>query len=83
MNSRCRIVELSDGCARAAEQQAEAWRAQEQPAAIAAVVLVLFLLLFKDRRVQDATLLDASRTTFAVAHRCSLSGCEIMRWPGG
>jgi nucleoside transporter len=33
------------------------------PAAIAAVVLVLFLLLFKDRRHEQTTLLDASRTT--------------------
>ncbi|HLL64418.1 MAG TPA: nucleoside permease [Micromonosporaceae bacterium] len=33
------------------------------PAAIAAVVLLLFLILFKDRRVEDATILDASRTT--------------------
>jgi nucleoside transporter len=33
------------------------------PAIIAAVVMVLFLILFKDRRVEDATLLDASRTT--------------------
>jgi MFS family permease len=33
------------------------------PAGIAGVVLVLFLILFKDRRAQDATLLDASRTT--------------------
>jgi MFS family permease len=34
------------------------------PAVIAAVVLVLFLILFKDRReVADATMLDASRTT--------------------
>jgi len=34
------------------------------PAAIAGVVLVLFLLLFKDRRsVQDTTMLDASRPT--------------------
>ena len=34
------------------------------PAAIAAVVMVLFLILFKDRRVEHATMLDASRTTF-------------------
>ena len=34
------------------------------PAAIAGVVLVLFLILFKDRRVEQATVLDASRTTF-------------------
>jgi MFS family permease len=34
------------------------------PAAIAAVVLLLFLLLFKDRRHEEVTLLDASRTTF-------------------
>ena len=34
------------------------------PAAIAAVVMVLFLILFKDRRVEQATLFDASRTTF-------------------
>ena len=33
------------------------------PAAIAAVVMVLFLILFKDRRVEHATMLDASRTT--------------------
>jgi nucleoside transporter len=34
------------------------------PAAIAGVVLVLFLLLFKDRRTEQTTVLDASRTTF-------------------
>ena len=34
------------------------------PAIIAGVVLVLFLILFKDRRVEQATVLDASRTTF-------------------
>jgi nucleoside transporter len=34
------------------------------PAAIAGVVMVLFLILFKDRRVEHATMLDASRTTF-------------------
>ena len=34
------------------------------PAAIAAVVLVLFLILFKDRRVEHVTMLDASTTTF-------------------
>jgi nucleoside transporter len=34
------------------------------PAAIAGVVLVLFLILFKDRRVENVTTLDASRTTF-------------------
>jgi nucleoside transporter len=34
------------------------------PAVIAAVVLLLFLILFKDRRqVDDSTMLDASRTT--------------------
>ena len=33
------------------------------PAAIAGVVMVLFLILFKDRRVEHATMLDASRTT--------------------
>jgi nucleoside transporter len=33
------------------------------PAVIAGVVLVLFLILFKDRRVEQATVLDASRTT--------------------
>jgi nucleoside transporter len=33
------------------------------PAAIAGVVMVLFLILFKDRRVEHATTLDASRTT--------------------
>jgi hypothetical protein len=34
------------------------------PAAIAGVVMVLFLILFKDRRVMEhATVLDASRTT--------------------
>ena len=33
------------------------------PAVIAGVVLVLFLILFKDRRVEDTTVLDASRTT--------------------
>ncbi len=33
------------------------------PAIIAGVVLVLFLILFKDRRPVDATMLDASRTT--------------------
>ncbi|MEV4416927.1 nucleoside permease [Catellatospora sp. NPDC049609] len=33
------------------------------PAAIAAVVLVLFLILFKDRRQDQTTMLDASRTT--------------------
>ena len=33
------------------------------PAVIAGVVLVLFLILFKDRRVEQATMLDASRTT--------------------
>ena len=32
------------------------------PAAIAGVVMVLFLILFKDRRVEHATMLDASRT---------------------
>jgi MFS family permease len=34
------------------------------PAAIAGVVMVLFLILFKDRRVEHATMGDASRTTF-------------------
>lgn len=34
------------------------------PAAIAGVVMVLFLILFKDRRVAHATMGDASRTTF-------------------
>jgi len=34
------------------------------PAVIAGVVLVLFLILFKDRRVEEMTVLDASRTTF-------------------
>ena len=34
------------------------------PAIIAGVVLVLFLILFKDRRVEETTVLDASRTTF-------------------
>jgi nucleoside transporter len=34
------------------------------PAAIAGVVMLLFLILFRDRRVEDATMLDASRTTF-------------------
>jgi nucleoside transporter len=34
------------------------------PAAIAAVVLVAFLILFKDRRTEHATMLDAARTTF-------------------
>jgi nucleoside transporter len=34
------------------------------PAAIAAVVMILFLVLFKDRRVEQTTVLDASRTTF-------------------
>ena len=34
------------------------------PALIAGVVMVLFLILFKDRRVEDATMLDAARTTF-------------------
>ena len=34
------------------------------PAAIAAVVMILFLILFKDRRVDHVTMLDASRTTF-------------------
>jgi nucleoside transporter len=34
------------------------------PAAIAAVVLVLFLILFKDRRHEEVTMLDAARTTF-------------------
>ena len=34
------------------------------PAIIAGVVLVLFLILFKDRRVEQTTVLDASRTTF-------------------
>jgi nucleoside transporter len=34
------------------------------PAAIAAVVMVLFLILFKDRRVEHATVLDAASTTF-------------------
>lgn len=33
------------------------------PAVIAGVVLVLFLILFKDRRVEQASVLDASRTT--------------------
>jgi nucleoside transporter len=33
------------------------------PAIIAAVVLLLFLILFKDRRTEDTTLLDAARTT--------------------
>ena len=33
------------------------------PAAIAGVVMVLFLILFKDRRVEHATMFDASRTT--------------------
>ena len=33
------------------------------PAAIAGVVMVLFLILFKDRRVENVTTLDASRTT--------------------
>jgi nucleoside transporter len=33
------------------------------PAAIAGVVLILFLILFKDRRVDHVTMLDASRTT--------------------
>jgi MFS family permease len=33
------------------------------PAAIAGVVMVLFLILFKDRRDERATMLDASRTT--------------------
>ena len=33
------------------------------PAAIAGVVMVLFLILFKDRRVEHATMLDTSRTT--------------------
>jgi nucleoside transporter len=33
------------------------------PAAIAGVVMVLFLILFKDRRVEHASMLDASRTT--------------------
>lgn len=34
------------------------------PAVIAGVVLILFLILFKDRRVDHVTMLDASRTTF-------------------
>jgi nucleoside transporter len=34
------------------------------PAGIAGVVMVVFLILFKDRRVAKATVLDASRTTF-------------------
>jgi hypothetical protein len=34
------------------------------PAAIAGVVMVLFLILFRDRRVEQSTMLDASRTTF-------------------
>ena len=34
------------------------------PAAIAGVVMVLFLILFKDRRMENVTTLDASRTTF-------------------
>ena len=34
------------------------------PAAIAGVVMVLFLILFKDRRHEQATMLDASMTTF-------------------
>ena len=34
------------------------------PAAIAAIVMVLFLILFKDRRTEHASLLDASMTTF-------------------
>src|SRR6478609_3767968 len=34
------------------------------PAAIAGIVMVLFLILFKDRRVEHATMSDASRTTF-------------------
>jgi nucleoside transporter len=33
------------------------------PAAIAGVVLILFLIFFKDRRVDHVTMLDASRTT--------------------
>jgi nucleoside transporter len=33
------------------------------PAVIAGVVMVLFLILFKDRRVEHTTVLDASRTT--------------------
>lgn len=33
------------------------------PAAIAGIVLVLFLILFKDRRHEQTTMLDASRTT--------------------
>ena len=33
------------------------------PAAIAGVVMVLFLILFKDRRVEHATMLDTSKTT--------------------
>jgi nucleoside transporter len=34
------------------------------PAVIAAVVMVLFLILFKDRRTEHTTILDAARTTF-------------------
>jgi nucleoside transporter len=34
------------------------------PAAIAAVVLILFLIFFKDRRHEETTMLDAARTTF-------------------
>ncbi|MFC7530228.1 nucleoside permease [Actinoplanes sp. GCM10030250] len=33
------------------------------PAVIAAIVMVLFLILFKDQRVERTTMLDASRTT--------------------
>jgi nucleoside transporter len=33
------------------------------PAAIAGVVMILFLILFKDRQVDHVTMLDASRTT--------------------
>ena len=34
------------------------------PAIIAGVVLLLFLILFKDRRREETTLLDATMTTF-------------------